>query len=425
MKKNIIEINKWRFKMKKIYFAICIILFLFTSCFAKSKKTEYSSDTHSATLETINENKRIITFILNKDIELNGNLIKKGTKIYHYKSDSFYKSNETFKIECGLNEDNEYLLDIANLSLCENNESLPDFLQNSYWIPNYYYDFIYSQDYSILFEHEKLWTEEWVNALDEAASPWYYHFLPTYLYFGKNYIFSDSNLIEYSDFYALCFLESIDEKIANIRILKTRIGVQNSSEDIASCVKKFRGLHTGYPYNLLIKYDGDYISLYMDNFEEENFIFNLVRANRETFNQIKNYVRRECYEAETYDLSEITWPRHADGSCDYDISSKNFSITNKQEQPAYCNGIQIDKIMTVQEHLEIRNLPAVIANSVVLKVMAPGTKVKITDVFFPEDTIDGITSIWVQVHVQDGGKDSEGKPIAAGWNGWVFGGYLK
>ena len=87
--------------------------------------------------------------------------------------------------------------------------------------------------------------------------------------------------------------------------------------------------------------------------------------------------------------------------------------------------IQIDKIMTVQEHLEIRNLPAVIANSVVLKVMAPGTKVKITDVFFPEDTIDGITSIWVQVHVQDGGKDSEGKPIAAGWNGWVFGGYLK
>ena len=101
--------------------------------------------------------------------------------------------------------------------------------------------------------------------MDEGASPWYYYFLPIYLYFGKNYIFSGSNLIEYRNFYALCFLDSIDEKTANIRIVKTRIGTLNSNEEIESCVKEFRSLHTGFSYNLIIKYDGDYISLYLNN----------------------------------------------------------------------------------------------------------------------------------------------------------------
>ena len=41
-----------------------------------------------------------------------------------------------------------------------------------------------------------------------------------------------------------------------------------------------------------------------------------------------------------------------------------------------------------------------------------------------EDTIDGITGIWVQVEVQAGAKDRDGKPIAAETTGWCFGGYL-
>jgi len=41
-----------------------------------------------------------------------------------------------------------------------------------------------------------------------------------------------------------------------------------------------------------------------------------------------------------------------------------------------------------------------------------------------EQTIDGITSNWVQVEVQAGAKDRDGKPIAAGTTGWCFGGYL-
>ena len=49
-----------------------------------------------------------------------------------------------------------------------------------------------------------------------------------------------------------------------------------------------------------------------------------------------------------------------------------------------------------------------------VKVLAPGR----------EDTIDGITSNWVQVSVLDGAKDKGGNTVETGTIGWLFGGYL-
>ena len=42
-----------------------------------------------------------------------------------------------------------------------------------------------------------------------------------------------------------------------------------------------------------------------------------------------------------------------------------------------------------------------------------------------EQTGDGIVSNWVQVEVQTGAKDRDGKAIVEGTVGWCFGGYLK
>ena len=56
--------------------------------------------------------------------------------------------------------------------------------------------------------------------------------------------------------------------------------------------------------------------------------------------------------------------------------------------------------------------------------MQKGTGVKIIKTG-GQDTIDGITSNWVQVEVQSGAKDKDGKSITAGTTGWCFGGYLE
>ena len=79
------------------------------------------------------------------------------------------------------------------------------------------------------------------------------------------------------------------------------------------------------------------------------------------------------------------------------------------------------KIMSVKENLKLRSGEATTTS--VLAVMSAGTKVKIL-ALGKQATIDGITSNWVQVEVQAGAKDRDGKPIAAGTVGWVFGGYL-
>ena len=287
---------------------------------------------------------------------------------------------------------------------------------------DYYYDYIYKQSDEFLFTKEKYWTDkEMLRGLDEAQGDWLDYFGPATLFFGGNYIYTIGNGVYDRGFSAIGYIDNINNDRICLKILKSHIGIEASHEEC--CIEEFKKLNKkNLPYNLLIVLDGDYISLYIDKIQKENFVCRLAKADKNTYTQIKNFA---CREGKEYDFSEITWPHHADGSCDYDLRNRNISITNKQEQPTYCNGIQIDKIMTVQENLKLRNVPASIANSVVLKVMAPGTKVKITDVCFPEEMIDGITSIWVQVQVQEGGKDSEGKPIAAGWNGWVFGGYLK
>ena len=55
--------------------------------------------------------------------------------------------------------------------------------------------------------------------------------------------------------------------------------------------------------------------------------------------------------------------------------------------------------------------------------MSAGTKVKILELGKAE-TIDGISSNWVKVEVQSGGKDRDGKTITKGTVGWCFGGYF-
>jgi len=78
--------------------------------------------------------------------------------------------------------------------------------------------------------------------------------------------------------------------------------------------------------------------------------------------------------------------------------------------------------MTVKENLKLRSGEA--TSTQMLTVLSAGTKVKILTLG-KQATIDGITSNWVQVEVQAGAKDRDGKSIAAGATGWCFGGYLE
>ena len=95
----------------------------------------------------------------------------------------------------------------------------------------------------------------------------------------------------------------------------------------------------------------------------------------------------------------------ADGSCDYETAVR----------------LQSGKGYRASDNLRLRSSGSTAGKPVV--TIGKGTQVKVLGIG-TEQTIDGITSNWVQVEVQAGAKDRDGKAIAAGTTGWCFGGYL-
>ncbi|MCQ2573782.1 MAG: hypothetical protein MJ182_07790 [Treponema sp.] len=91
---------------------------------------------------------------------------------------------------------------------------------------------------------------------------------------------------------------------------------------------------------------------------------------------------------------------------------------------AFCQGkIGLYQDMITTDNLRLRTSPH--AGNKIITVMDKGTRVKIIEIEEKEETIDGITSNWVMVEVQDGAKDKDGKPIKYAVVGRCFGGYLK
>ena len=149
---------------------------------------------------------------------------------------------------------------------------------------------------------------------------------------------------------------------------------------------------------LKIVRDGEYLHFYT---EDGRTIISCALVDEEFATQYENLIQtNKC------DLSRVTWPRHADGTCDYETAVR----------------LQSGKRYRASDNLRLRSSGSTAGKPVV--TIGKGTQVKVLGIG-AEQTIDGITSNWVQVEVQAGAKDRDGKPIAAGTRGWCFGGYLK
>ena len=185
----------------------------------------------------------------------------------------------------------------------------------------------------------------------------------------------------------------------------------------------FSDLNHGQNVSLSLEKDGDYLKLYIGNEEKPRQVYCYVDF--DTMNEINTFI-----EYDYCNYTKVTWPRHADGSSDYDNEIKppvvqlsdDSSFVADQENEEIINTITPAHTMSVTENLKLRSGEA--TTTEVLTVMAAGTKVKILELGHSE-TIDGITSNWVKVELLAGAIDRDGKPIKAGMVGWCYGGYLK
>lgn len=278
-------------------------------------------------------------------------------------------------------------------------------------LPSYYYDILKANDLTTLYKYEKYWTKEYYdNINNNRYDSWTEIFSPNCIAITNSYIYfwkSDCDQDQYIHKFTGLIVD-----ISKLKNNKYKIDFYTlPSEDYSNGADAtFETLNSKQNHYIILEYDGDYINIYLDS--EKNKIDTYVISS----DNIKSKLIQLTENKKTT-ISDIRWPRHADGTCDYDNSSTTKKVA---AQPS--TNVSVNKLMLVTENLKLRSGEATTTS--VLTVMAAGTKVKILELGKAE-TIDGIDSNWVKVEVQKGAKDRDGKKIKVGTVGWCYGGYLQ
>ena len=162
----------------------------------------------------------------------------------------------------------------------------------------YYYQDEHSEHF-----YEKTWTDYYdrifgIQLIDNA--------------FDITNFYSDKNKkgILIGDYSGYCFV------IDSMKINKNEfIFTAHSNVEIDSSliVIDFPKIKKDQNYELKIIIDGDYLELFINNM----FVAKFCKINNSTLFEYEELIKNN-----SCDLSKVTWPRHADGTCDYeDVSS--------------------------------------------------------------------------------------------------------
>lgn len=266
------------------------------------------------------------TFYSDGDIEFT-NPIKKDTTVI-WKSDNrvyiSYNDDETFieNFLMSVEYDNETIYMLSTDLQVIDTEKIINKKNLLRIIPDYYLEVLYKKDSNLIFENQPLWKER-KQRMENEPFPFedsfqpesYYISNPVILFSLHNY-YMVKNVRKSNNNFEIDLLHYSDDVTDYYR----------KTEDVFSEVyNKFR---SNSNIKLLIQNDGDFFDLWINT--KENYIGRYIVASDSLCNQIINLVR-----SNNCDLSKITWPRHADGSCDYEDGGKSAAESSvRKSAPA-------------------------------------------------------------------------------------------
>ena len=277
------------------------------------------------------------------------------------------------------------------------------------WYRDYFNEVIYRKDRNIIIEYQPLFTkEENINFYDGAYDDMIYWFTESARYRDRiNYQkFDDS---EYGSYISMCGggfsckAKKVATDLYELEIEDVRIS-QEVYEDLLERGHdmKFALDATEPEYSLYFRFDGEYLYIYLEDGKT-------LYATYCAYDESEEEALHEAIRTNEFDMTKITFPRHADGTCDYESGG---GVPGKK----IVNGVYRAK-----DNLRLRAKEDI--SGEIITTMQAGTYVRILSLG-KEETIDGITDNWVEVELQFGANDTEGKLIH-GEVGWCFGGYLK
>lgn len=297
---------------------------------------------------------------------------------------------------------------LAGLSAAVFGTDFEERISEKNWFREYYNEVIYRQDRNIILLYQMARTEtEFFNHVGDYMIYWYEMPQKTSDKFAcgtsgdSAYPYRIWILGDYR-----CKIREISSDLYELELEDVRISQGYYENALKEGYDMRFALEATDPgYSLYCRFDGDYLYLYLEDGktlfatycayddEEEEALYDAIRTN-------------------DFDMSQFTFPRHADGTCDYENAASGEEIYKKR----IVNGVYQAK-----ENLRLREKEG--TSGAVITAMPAGTRVKILSLG-KEETIDGITNNWVEVRVEWNSKDLNGRSIY-GTTGWCFGGYLK
>lgn len=219
--------------------------------------------------------------------------------------------------------DEELIVPFKDLGLPEKTR-LPDFISSNKWCLNYHYDVLNSNNRETLSKYE--W---WINCFNEKLrsyfdrdsegnkrdSEWYEVYETT-----PEIIITDSCISLYGFFYhyqAQGFVIDID---------KNKIKVLWALSLYDRCfIDEFDSIKTSYESIIEYELDGDYLNLIIDG-KKLSLVKKCSSFNSEWHDLMQ---KNSC------NLSTIAWPRHADGTCDYEAEIKQPVVQFSDNDSVY------------------------------------------------------------------------------------------
>ena len=270
--------------------------------------------------------------------------------------------------------DAEVLFDQSILTKLEDPDS-------RYYLMDYTASVLKSQNRDMLLEYEPFWKNpENPILVDEFydLTPWYQ------MYPGYSELLITN-----------CHIEFFTQEMVFVNIQSAdngyRVTVKMTTDDWKRGYPvpfDFTPVENDVFFDILLQFDGDYLDVILAKNNAK--LARAIAVNKEFIDQYRYLIAYN-----TCDLSNITWPRHADGSSDFDDK-----IVLRQK---------VDSVYRTTDNLRLRS--AEDTTSDILTTLEKGAKVIVKELG-KQQTIDGITANWVQVKLEDGTE------------GWCFGGYL-
>ena len=278
-------------------------------------------------------------------------------------------------------------------------------INEKYWINEYFNEIIYNQDRNLLMKYKlpikwKVFFTDysfdhnsfWFNTPNKYVRPLYCSDLGPGEYVYRIHMESqdyDCYIKEpYPDLYEVQIKD--EEKLKELEKEK-QYNMSNEPEIDVPDPK----------YNRYYRFDGDYLYIYL---EDGKTLHETYCA----YDKSEIEALEEAIRTNEFDMTKITFPRHADGTCDYE------SGRAVQGEKIVCGIYRTKKTLWLRKKAGSFGKVTTMKEGSYVKILAKGKK----------ETINGITDNWVQVEVLLDSTNLFGKQIN-GAKGWCFGGYLK